>query len=118
MVKTVQKGRGRPVKSLIRDRMQQIVDALGKAYGYEVYKVYNQVFEPVCIRSMYYHLKRGCELGEFAEAGQKQEKGPYTWGRESTHIYYSLGEAASHKANNDLQEQVKKLGFSVREVKK
>jgi len=116
MAEKKQKGRGRPTKSLIRDRMQQIVDALGKAYGYEVYKIYTKVFETVSIRSMYYHFKRGVELGEFVGAGQKQEKGPYTWGRESTHIYYSLGDAASHKANTELQKQVKELGFEVREV--
>jgi hypothetical protein len=95
--------------------MQQIVDALGKAYGYEVYKIYTNVFEPVSIRSMYYHFRRGVELGEFINVGQKQEKGPYTWGRESTHIYYSLGDAANHKANVELQKQVKDLGFGKRE---
>jgi|TARA_Y100000310_G_C20692101_1_gene822987 hypothetical protein len=114
MAKKAQKGRGRPVKSVIRDRMQQIVDALGSAYGYEVYKIYKQVFEPVDIRSMYYHFKRGVDLGEFKQIGAKQEKGGFTWGRESTHIYYSLGQAASHKANSDLQNKVKELGFENR----
>ena len=106
-------GRGRPVKSLIRDRMQQIVDALGAAYGYEVYKIYRAVFEPVSVRSMYYHFKRGVQLGEFKEVGARQEPGPFTWGRESTHIYYSLGDAASHKANVEIQNKIKEIGFEI-----
>jgi len=114
MVSKEQKGRGRPVKSIIRDRMQQIVDALDTAYGYEVYKIYQQIFEQVDIRSMYYHFRKGVELGEFKQAGTKQEQGPYTWGRESTHIYYTLGEAASHKANAELQKRIKDITSGVK----
>lgn len=111
-------GRGRPIRSAIRDRMQQIVDSLGAAYGYEIFKVYQSVFEPVSVRSMYYHLKRGVQLNEFKELGQKQEQGPYTWGRESTHIYYSLGDSASHRGNADLQAKVKTLGYEKRDPTK
>jgi len=114
MGKIAQKGRGRPVKSVIRERMQQIVDSLGSAYGYEIYKVYKQVFEPVDVRSMYYHLKKGVALGEFKQVGAKQEAGPFTWGRESTHIYYVLGDAASHKGNTELKNKVKELGYEQR----
>jgi hypothetical protein len=94
--------------------MQQIVDALGSAYGYEVYKAYKQVFEPVDVRSMYYHFKRGVDLGEFKQIGAKQEKGGFTWGRESTHIYYALGESATHKSNSELRETLKKFGYNHR----
>jgi len=115
MAKKAQKGRGRPVKSVIRDRMQQIVDVLGSAYGYEIYKIYKEVFEPVDVRSMYYHLKKGVALGEFKMAGTKSVQGPFTWGRESTHIYYVLGDAASHKGNAELKSKVKELGYEQRD---
>jgi len=115
MAKKTQKGRGRPVKSVIRDRMQQIVDALGTAYGYEIYKIYKEVFEPVSVRSMYYHLKRGLALGEFKLAGTKSVQGPFTWGRESTHTYYTLGDSASHVGNKELRDKVKALGFEERD---
>jgi len=115
MAKKAQKGRGRPVKSVIRDRMQQIVDVLGAVYGYEVYKIYTAVFEPVDVRSMYYHFKKGVELSEFKQVGAKQETGPFTWGRESTHIYYTIGNGASHKGNKELKEKIKELGYDYRD---
>jgi len=95
--------------------MQQILDGVGAAYGYEVYKIYKAAFEPVSLRSMYYHLKRGVTLGEFKQVGSKQETGPYTWGRESTHIYYALGDAASQRAPAELREKIEGLGYEHRD---
>lgn len=109
--------RGRPIKSLIRERMQQIVDALGVSYGYEIYKVYEGAFSPIDLRSMYYHLRKGVELDEFALVGMKEEKGAFTWGDFSLRRYYVLGPAAEEKANDDLHIIVKTLGLGYREPK-
>ena len=108
---------GRPIKSLIRDRMQQIVDALGVSYGYEIFKVYEGAFSPIDLRSMYYHLRKGMDLDVFELVGVKAEKGAYTWGDFSMRRYYVLGPAATENANDDLHIIVKTLGFGYREPK-
>lgn len=108
---------GRPIKSLIRDRMQQIVDALGVSYGYEIFKVYEGAFSPIDLRSMYYHLRKGVDLDVFELVGVKEEKGAYTWGDYSMRRYYVLGPAATEKASDDLHIIVKTLGLSYREPK-
>lgn len=107
--------RGRPVKSKIRDRMQQIVDGLGVAYGYEIYKVYKDAFEPIELRSIYYHLKKGTALGEFRDVGAKEELGVFTWGGASMRKFYTLGPAATQKANDSLHIIIKTLGLEYRD---
>ncbi|MFH1424307.1 MAG: hypothetical protein ABIG20_01360 [archaeon] len=109
------KKRGRPFKSAIRERMQSILDGLGVAYGYEIYKVYRDAYAPIDIRSIYYHLNRGTLLGEFEEVATKEERGAFTWGPASTRKYYKLGLAATKKVNDDLHIIIKTLGLSYRE---
>jgi len=55
--------KGRPVKSEIRQNMVEILHFIPKAYGYELYKVYVAIFPKVTLRSIYYHLKKGVDLG-------------------------------------------------------
>ncbi len=109
--------KGRPVKSLIRERMQAIVDTLGVTYGYEIFKLYNEVFEPVDLRSMYYHLAKGVKLGEFEEVGVKQVKGQFTWGDISIRKYYLLGPQATSRTTPELEKAAEKLGFKRKEPK-
>ena len=111
-------GRGRPTRSVIRDRMQQIVDALGVTYGYEIFKVYTDAFSPIALRSMYYHLNKGIGLDEFVIVGVKQEKGDFTWGDVSIRKYYVLGPSAKQKASDDLHIVIKTLGLGYRELNK
>ena len=103
--------RGRPVKSEIRQNMVEILFHMGKAYGYDIYKVYIKVFPKVTIRSIYYHLKKGVALEEFKVTEVEMEKGEYSWGGEAEKKYYSLGKNAKAKGN----ERVKKV---VDEIKK
>ncbi len=98
--------------------MQQIVDALGVSYGYEIYKVYEGAFSPIDLRSMYYHLRKGVDLGEFELVGVKEERGVFTWGALSMRRYYITGPNASERANDDLHIIVKTLGFGYRELDK
>jgi len=104
------KKRGRPRKSLIRERMQTIVDALGVTYGYEIYKVYQDAYTSVDLRSMYYHLRKGLVLEEFEEVGVQEVKGEFTWGDTSIRKYYILGPAAKERADDGLHIVVKNFG--------
>lgn len=104
--------RGRPRKSLIRDRMQTIVDALGVTYGYEIYKVYQDTYTSVDLRSMYYHLKKGSELDEFEEVGVQEVKGDFTWGDVSMRKCYILGPNATQRADDGLHIVIKTLGLN------
>ena len=112
------KGRGRPPKSAVRDRMQQILDGLGVAYGYELWKVYKDAFEPVEVRTIYYHLGKGTNLCEFEEVGVKQEKGAYTWGELAEKKYYTLGPAASKSVTDDIHILIKTLNLEYRDPEK
>jgi hypothetical protein len=86
--------RGRPVRSTIRQNIVELLAVMGKGYGYEIHKVYKEIF-PECTREVvYYHLKKGLVLGEFAVDEVKQEKGTYSWGGTVEKTYYKLGPQA------------------------
>ena len=93
--------RGRPVKSQIRQNIIEILHVMGKGYGYEIHKIYKEIF-PECTREVvYYHLKKGIQLGEFAIDEVRQEHGDYSWGRTVEKTYYKLG--ANAKPNGDAR---------------
>lgn len=96
--------RGRPVKSMIRQNVVEILHFMGKGYGYEIYKSYRDIFPAVTMRSIYYHLNKGVETEEFKIAEVKKEEGNYSWGNTVTKTYYSLGP----KANPSINFEVKK----------
>ena len=100
--------RGRPVKSIIRQNVVEILHHLGKGYGYEIAKVYNQVFPPVTQRSIYYHLRKGVSIGEFAVHKIEVEKGDFSWGSTVEKTYYHLGKAAQPKGEMRVKEFLKK----------
>ena len=79
--------RGRPIKSQVRQNIIEILYFLGKAYGYEIYKVYKEVYPNVTLRLMYYHLRKGVEIGEFKVESVKKVQGDYSWGPEAEKIY-------------------------------
>ncbi len=103
--------RGRPVKSQIRQNIIEILHFLGKAYGYDIFKIYRVVYPKVTLRSIYYHLRKGVQLHEFKIEKIEKEKGDYSWGAEAEKIYYSLGPNAKPTIDQKLQvylEQRKK----------
>jgi hypothetical protein len=96
--------RGRPTKSEIRQNMIEILAVKGQAYGYELAKIYKDIF-PQCTReNIYYHLRKGVALGEFIVKEIKQEKGDFSWGSIVEKKYYALGPQAKPQGN----ERVKK----------
>ena len=67
---------------------------MAKASGYDIYKVYLQIF-PKCTREVvYYHLKKGISTGEFELEEVRQEKGNFSWGSFVEKKYYKLGSSA------------------------
>jgi len=96
--------RGRPVRSQIRQNVVEILSFLGKAYGYAIYKVYKAVYPKVTLRSIYYHLRKGIQTGEFKVERIEKEKGDYSWGGEAEKIYYALGPQAKPTMDPKVKE--------------
>ena len=100
--------RGRPVKSQIRQNIIELLAVMHKGYGYEIHKVYKEVF-PECTREVvYYHLKKGIALGEFAIDSVKQEHGSYSWGGTVEKTYYKLGHNAKPLGDQRVKDHFKK----------
>ncbi len=99
-------GRGRPVKSEIRQNIIELLYFLKEGYGYDIYKHYKEIFPPVSMRVIYYHLKKGTDLGEFKVNKIIKENGNFSWGSEAEKIYYSLGKEAQPIGNERVKEAV------------
>ena len=82
---------GRPVGSEIRQNIIEILAVLGKAYGYQIAKIYLKIFPATTKRNIYYHLKKGVDLGEMKVFDIFNEEGEYSWGTMAEKIYYELG---------------------------
>lgn len=100
--------RGRPTRSVIRQNMIEILYFLDNAYGYQIYKAYKELFPRVTLRVMYYHLKKGVELGEFKQHKVVHEEGEYSWGSHAERTYYSLGKDAKPVVLNNVKEFIEK----------
>ncbi len=101
-------GRGRPIKSAIRQNIVEIINVKGELYGYDIYRIYREIFPSVTLRSIYYHLKKGISTGEFIVKEVKKEKGNFSWGTETEKIYYTLGPKAQPKGDQRVKEYFKK----------
>jgi len=104
------KGRpvGRPVGSMIRQNILEIINVKKKVYGYKLYQYYIDIFPKVHKRSVYYHLKKGVALKEINSRGSKYEKGRFTWGAVSKRVYYTLGPEANVKGSKIVSDYFKK----------
>lgn len=96
--------RGRPVGSQIRQNIVEILYFLGKGYAYEITKIYQDIFAPVTMRSIYYHLKKGESLDEFKISEVRIEQGDYSWGNQASKIYYELGTNARAGIDPDVKK--------------
>ena len=100
--------RGRPVGSTIRQNIVEILYFLKKAYGYEIYKAYRDLFPKITLRVVYYHLRKGVATHEFVVDKVIQEKGNYSWGGSAEKIYYSLGKEAKPRVENKVKDYFEK----------
>ena len=100
--------KGRPLASQIRQNVLEILAQVNSGYGYQICKIYNEVFPKVTQRSVYYHLKKGVQIGEIKVQQIKLEQGNYSWGDKAEKIYYSLGEKAAPKGHEGLKSFLEK----------
>ena len=81
---------------------------LKTGYGYELYKKYISVFDQkVSIRSIYYHLNKGVELGDFQVNTVEEVSGNYSWGDRVKRVLFSLGPNASPRNTQEVLEKLK-----------
>lgn len=95
--------RGRPTRSVIRQNVVELLHVMGEGYGYQIYKAYKDIFAPVTLRVIYYHLAKGKDLGEFEVAGVKKTQGEYSWGPEAERIFYKLGPNAKPQGLDEVR---------------
>ena len=100
--------RGRPIFSNIRQNLIEILFFLKKSYGYELHKIYNQLFPKCTNRVIYYHLKKGVSLEEFTLEKVKVEHGNYSWGNTAEKSYYKLNKNAHPKIDIRIKEWLDK----------
>ena len=84
--------------------MVEILHFMNEGYGYQIFKAYKDLYDPITLRVIYYHLKKGQALGEFAVAGVKKTEGQYSWGPEAERVFYSLGPNAKPKQDPRVKE--------------
>ncbi|MBW2971112.1 hypothetical protein KY320_03045 [Candidatus Woesearchaeota archaeon] len=104
--------RGRPAESKIRDNIAEILYLKGRSHGYEIYRIYIAVFPKVTLRSIYYQLRRGADIGIFKVEDVVNEQGDFSWGESAKKTYYSLGAEAKPRANNRVKEYIDSLKLS------
>src|SRR3989337_4460353 len=95
----VMKRRGRAVGSVIRDNVVELLFHVKAAHAYELYQKYKKVFGPVNIRSVYYNLTKGKELGVFEIKEVQKVVGDFSWGSSAERIVYGLSEKANPKGD-------------------
>jgi hypothetical protein len=95
--------RGRPVRSIIRQNIIEILFLLERGYGYQISNIYNDVFPQVSRRSIYYHLRKGIQTKEIQLHEIKVEKGEFSWGNTVEKIYYTLGDGAKPQGDERVR---------------
>jgi hypothetical protein len=102
------KKRGRPIGSSIRQNIVEILYFRKKAYGYDLYKDYCELFPKATLRVIYYHLQKGVALKEFELEEVRMEKGDYSWGGEAEKKYYKLGPNANPRIDKKVKAYFEK----------
>lgn len=98
--------RGKKPGSAVRQHMVDILAVLGSASGYDLYKVYRELFPKCTLRLIYYHLKKGTVLGEFAVDKIEKVEGKYSWGPMAEKTLYRLGSKAHPNPDKRIKEYV------------
>lgn len=103
--------RGRPTQSVIRQNIIELLYHLGKGYGYQISKMYNEIFPPVTQRSIYYHLRKGMQTREITEHSVQRERGVFSWGSEVEKKMYALGQEAKPTGSVRVKIHVENHGL-------
>lgn len=100
--------KGRPIKSKIRQNIVEILYYLDEGYGYQIAKMYNEIFPTATQRSIYYNLQKGLLTKEIQVHKIKEEKGDFSLGSMVEKKYYSLGKNAEPTGEKRVQDFLKK----------
>lgn len=100
--------RGREPKSIVRQRIADILLCLGKAHGYAIYKLYRRCFPSTSLRNIYYHLRKGVDLEEFRIVKAETVIGNYSWGKHAEKVYYALGKRAKPRQLSRIVNALKR----------
>ena len=100
-----------------RENILKILYIGGSMYGYEVYKIYKEVYGEVLLRTIYYHLKACEKRGELKAKKIVGVLGGFTWGYETDRIYYELKEGVEEKLKMNIEE-IKAIKNAVNKHKK
>lgn len=101
--------RGRPLSSPIRRNIIEILYYLQQGYGYQISKIYLELFPKVTQRSIYHHLRMGVKTQELIVQEVRQEQGDYSWGSSVEKIIYALGPHAEPKGEKRVKEYLERL---------
>ncbi|MFW6449492.1 MAG: hypothetical protein ACOCZ6_00430 [Nanoarchaeota archaeon] len=101
--------KGRPTKSEIRQNIVEILYFLGESYGYKIYQIYREIFPKCTSKVIYYHLRKGTELGEFVVKKVETQAGDYSWGNTAEKIFYTLGPNAQPKIDKRVKNEIERL---------
>jgi hypothetical protein len=96
--------RGRPTKSIVRERLIEILQVCKRAYGYQLFKYYLDLYPAVTMRNVYYHLRKGVALGELQVERIEQSKGDFSWGPDTERTYYKLGDLARPQGDKRVED--------------
>ena len=107
--------KGRPIKSQIRQNIVEILHYLGEGYGYQIAKIYKEVFPSATQRSIYYNLRKGLLTNEIQVQKIEEEKGEFSWGSVVEKKYYSLGKSAEPKGEKRVKDYVSQWQKSSKE---
>ena len=110
--------KGRPIKSKIRQNIVEILHYLGEGYGYQVAKMYNEIFPPVTQRSIYYNLQKGLLTKEITVHKIEEEQGEFSWGSVVEKKYYSLGKNAEPKGEKRVKGYIDQWQKSKRKARR
>ena len=100
------KKRGRKVGSQIRDNIVELLFFVKEGYGYDLYKKYVKVFGNASMRSVYYNLNKGVELGTFKVKKIEKIKGDYSWGDGVQRTVYELDKGAAPKGDKTIKSKI------------
>ena len=101
--------RGRPLKSVVRDRLKEMLYIAGSLTAYEAHKYYINLFSKASQRNIYYQLQKGVDIGMFKIYEVVEEKGNYSWGPISRKVYYELADREGATINESIQEYFQEL---------
>jgi hypothetical protein len=109
-INSMSKKLGRKPKSQIRDEIVDLLYFLKEAYGYDLYKKYCKVYDKkVSMRSIYYHLNKGVELGIFNLKEIRDVKGDFSWGSGAKQIIFQLGTSAQPKGGKEIFDKLNQI---------